>query len=86
MGKSNSGKSYAISTHTPTQGVTLSYYEVLCKLRISTHTPTQGVTPGQEPVRRNGKISTHTPTQGVTYEPLTIVTYLGFQPTLPRRE
>ncbi len=55
-----------ISIHTPTQGVTVGYYERQKVYAISIHTPTQGVTISIRPPFNDSCISIHTPTQGVT--------------------
>ena len=65
-------RTYHISIHTPTQGVTYNVLTVCDDNGISIHTPTQGVTYNVLTVCDDNGISIHTPTQGVTYNVLTV--------------
>ena len=62
------------------------YARHLVDNHVSTHAPLAGSDQRGERVRSGVRVSTHAPLAGSDeYEPLTIVTHQGFQPTLPLR-
>ena len=62
-------KSWAVSIHTPTKGVTSAFLQVRALQRVSIHTPTKGVTLHLLHLGIAEKVSIHTPTKGVTQLP-----------------
>ena len=77
--------SVIVSIHTPTKGVTKTFFYLCTMKKVSIHTPTKGVTPTSVKPCRPTTVSIHTPTKGVTRPINWIIVSCKFQSTHPRR-
>ena len=75
-----------ISIHAPAKGATQETSAPCMGRSISIHAPAKGATTSLSIISPNTSISIHAPAKGATLCGLTVVDYLVFQSTLPRRE